>query len=154
MRAPPLVTLLLLAASSAAAEPAAQPAAALKELRLEELQRAGPSRPDALGALHEVVAHEPASPLPRAPTPVLIRRFSGTAAAPGLRRLGLFADASRFRRQPGVSAYELRGGAYLRLLHRLHLRGAYRFFDPHTSAGTSPLARGLRGPLFGLHLDF
>ncbi len=102
----------------------------------------------------------PAQPLlhpervgPAAPSAPAVRS-SARAHAPGVDRLGVFADDTTFFTVPhdGVGL-DVRGGAYLQLLHNLSLRGSYRVFDYDQKDSDGSLD-GAHGPLFGLRLRF
>jgi hypothetical protein len=76
------------------------------------------------------------------------------APLPPLRRIGLFANGMRFRVLHQGGGLDLRGGAYLRLLHNLTLQGSYRLFDYDAVEGDSSSEKDYHGPLFGLRLNF
>ncbi len=92
----------------------------------------------------------PSQPLRRPVAP----EESEPAEAPRPRRLGFFADGMAFRVLKDGNGLDLRGGAYLRLLRNLTLRGSYRVFDYDRLEGDTSLEKDYHGPLFGLRLRF
>lgn len=141
---------LLLAAAAcllavpAAADPGAESAPWPPGLVLAGQPLALPSQP----LLHpDRVRAEAAAP---APGP----KRAASLHPQGLDRLGLFADGPVLFMVPhdGVGL-DLRGGAYLRLLDNLSLRGGYRIFDYDDKESDGSLD-GPHGPLFGLRLRF
>ncbi len=145
MRPLPLAAALLLLAAPSGADPLAQPdwrASLALGGRLLPLPAQPLLHPERIG------------PSPAAPSAPAARSSAG-AHAPGVDWLGLFADGTTFFTVPhdGVGL-DVRGGAYLQLLHNLSLRGSYRVFDYDQKASDGSLDTGAHGPLFGLRLRF
>ncbi len=92
--------------------------------------------------------------LPSQPLRAVSDRAVDPAPARPLRRFGLFADGMTFRVLRHGGGLDLRGGAYLRLLHDLTLQGSYRVFDYDRVEGDSSGEKDYHGPLFGLRLRF
>ena len=141
---------LLLAAAAcllavpAAAEPPAEAGPLPPGLVLAGRPLALPSQP--------LLRPDPARAKAAAPVPE--PKPAATSHAAGLDRLGLFADVPVLFMVPhdGVGL-DLRGGAYLRLLDNLSLRGGYRVSDYDDKESDGSLD-GPHGPLFGLRLRF
>jgi hypothetical protein len=138
-----LSALGLLLATPAPADPAADPLPSSFELA---------GLPLALPA-HPLLRVDPAR-LPDSTQAAPVRR-SASAHAPGIAWLGVFADGATYFTVPhdGVEL-DVRGGAYLQLLHNLSFRGSYRIFDYDQKASDGSFDFRDQGPLFGLRLRF
>ena len=82
------------------------------------------------------------------------RLRAARAEVPGLHWLGLFAERHTFRVAGHGAGLDLSGGAYLRLIDNLRLRGGYRLFDYDGAGGDSSWETDHHGALVGFSLSF